>query len=242
MKRFKKALLMPWAGGDTSMAYTNKVLATNPIAYWPMAESSGSVAIDATGNGRNGAYTAVTLGVQGIGDGRTAASYNGTASFNNIYSASLAAAFSGAEGTIAVWLQYNGTINDGVTRRIFQLLVDNNNRIQFNKITDGRYGFTYAAGGTNKTIASGLITSAYTYWVLTWSASGDAAKAYVNGVQFGATQTGLGIWAGALSSTQTILMAGSTAPIELTNGFIAHAAVWSTALSGAQIASLAAVP
>lgn len=246
MKRLHKALLMPWAGGDSSMAYTNKVIAVAPanlIQYLVQAEPIGAtVALDSSGNARNGAYTAVTLGAAGIGDGRTAASFNGTTSLNNAFSASLQAAFNGSEGTMMIWLRYAGTVNDGVTRRIFQFLVDANNRCQFTKITDGRYGFTYAAGGTNKTIASGLLTASLTHWAMTWSASGDQMKAYVNGAQFGSTQTGLGVFAGSISATQTTIMAGSTGPIELTNGIAAHAAVWDTPLSAAQILTLATVP
>lgn len=226
----------------TNLAYTNKVLALSPIAYWPMAEASGSVALDASGNGRTGAYTAVTLGQAGIGDGRTAASFNGTTSFLNIYSASLAAAFSATAGTMALWLKYNGTVNDGVTRRVMQLRVDANNRIFFAKITDGRYGFDYIAGGTTSAVTTGALTSNYTHWALTWDKGADQVKAYVNGVQLGTTQTGLGIFAGSLSATECTVMAGNTTPIELTNGVGAHAALWTTALSGAQIATLAVVP
>jgi hypothetical protein len=40
-----------WAG-----PYSSAVLADSPFAYWRLDETSGSVAVDASGNGRNGAY------------------------------------------------------------------------------------------------------------------------------------------------------------------------------------------
>ncbi len=50
--------------------YFRKVLSHRPIAYWPLWEASGSVAFDLAGNALHGAYTGVTLGQVGVGDGR----------------------------------------------------------------------------------------------------------------------------------------------------------------------------
>src|SRR5689334_16044703 len=46
-------------------AYTNAVLADNPVAYYRMNESSGTLAVDSIA-GQNGTYFGgVTLGIQG---------------------------------------------------------------------------------------------------------------------------------------------------------------------------------
>ncbi len=60
-----------------------------PLAAWPLDEASGSVAYDATGNTRNGTYTAVTLAQPQIAPGgaETAALWNGTTSRCTIPSA-----------------------------------------------------------------------------------------------------------------------------------------------------------
>lgn len=42
MKSWQRALLLPWAGGADPLAYTNKVIALSPIAYWPLAEAAGA--------------------------------------------------------------------------------------------------------------------------------------------------------------------------------------------------------
>ena len=77
--------------------YIQKVLGIEPgnlIAYWPMSEPSGGIAINAEGTAaRNGAYTGVTLAQPGIGDGNTCPLFDGANDFNNVYSASLDAAF-----------------------------------------------------------------------------------------------------------------------------------------------------
>ena len=48
-------------------SYADLVLSDNPIGYWQLGESSGTTAIDASGNGGNGAYVGpVTLGQAGL--------------------------------------------------------------------------------------------------------------------------------------------------------------------------------
>lgn len=65
----------PGAGNN----YAAEVLADSPLAYWRLGEASGTTAADSTSNGRNGTYNGPTLGVPGaIGDGNTAASFDGT--------------------------------------------------------------------------------------------------------------------------------------------------------------------
>jgi hypothetical protein len=45
------------------MSYQSIILADNPVAYWPLDETSGTVAHDLSGNGYNGTYEGTyTLG------------------------------------------------------------------------------------------------------------------------------------------------------------------------------------
>ena len=230
----------------SDMAYTNKVIALSPIAYWPLAEASGTTIVDESGNGRNGAYTSVTLGQTGIGDGRTAASFNGTASFGNVFSASLAAALNNQEGSLALWIRASGAgvWTDGAQRRCVRLAVDaNNSLVIFKATTNNQLSWTYQAGGTSSTRSkAGVSSTAWLHVALTWSKSGDAVKAYFNGVQEGATLTGLGVWLGLLASSTTLIGATSQTPGGVWSGTLAHVAVWANVLSAAQIATLAVVP
>lgn len=228
-------------------SYRQRVLSVAPdarIAYWPMGEPSGAVAFD-TGVRFNGAYTAVALGQPGIGDGGACPSFDGAASFANIYSAGLSAVFGSAEGSALLWMKVSGVgvWTDGTTRRMLCLQVDGNNRVRFDRVTtNNRIDLAYSAGAVTKTVSiTGLSTTDWLCLALTWSKSADQMKAYMNGVQQGATQTGLGVWAGVLASTATVLGAANTTPANVWSGTLAHAALWARALSDAEVAELVRV-
>lgn len=229
-----------------ALAYSDKLLAIAPanlLAYWMLAEPSGSVATDSSGNARDGAYSNVTLGQTGVGDGRTAALFNGTSSVCNIYSAGLAGVFNGQEGTLALWFKGPGSwVND--FKQFTTLQVDGSNRIQCYRYiqTTNNIGFAYRAGAAQKDIAFlDVPISTYIHIALTWSKTANEFKGYMNGVQTGGTQTGLGTWVGSLGATATNLGAATNAPTLPCPGTLAHAALWSVPLSAGQIASLAVV-
>lgn len=57
--------------GGTSQ-YTTEVLADAPLLYWRLGESGGTVAVDSSGNGRNGTYVGTTIfGVRSLVEGDT---------------------------------------------------------------------------------------------------------------------------------------------------------------------------
>lgn len=238
-------LLTLWSRRRDVLAYTNAVKALSPIAYWPLAETSGTTATDESGNGRNGSYTAVTLGQPGIGDGRTAASFNGSASYCNIYSVGLWGAINGSEGTLALWSQVSGSgvWTDGTIREMTRLRPNSGGNIVIIRrtATNNQLEWFYQAGGTTKNVFLG--SQSATTWMhlaLTWSKSADQMKAYLNGVQVGSTQTGLGVWDSTLNATnQTIVGAATNTPTSIWSGSLAHVAIWTTPLSATQIVILA---
>lgn len=251
MKRFKKAMLMPWTNKVNYTQIVQQVAPANLLAYWIMGEASGTTALDSSGNGRMGAYTGVTLGNAGIGDGRTSAGFDGATSFNNIFSASLAAAFNGSEGTVTSWARVSGSAvwTSGVAHRIVVFQVDANNQVQLRRgSTNNTLQWVYNAGGTTESVTLGsLSTLNWMFLAWTWSASADQCKAYYKDdvtpfAQVGVTQTGLGIWAGTPAATTTQIGSLNTTPAQVWNGTLAHAAVWNTPLTSAQIATLAVVP
>jgi concanavalin A-like lectin/glucanase superfamily protein len=244
MKRLHKALLMPWTNKVNYTQIVQNTAAANLLAYWPMAESSGSVALDASGNARNGAYTGVTLGAAGIGDGRTSASFNGTTSFNNVYSASLAAAFNKDEGTAAAWCKVSGAgvWTDGVARFVLRLAADANNLVALVKQSgNNRFDCQYAGGGTFRLQSLTSAPVGYFHAAITWSVAANQVIVYFNGSAVG-SPLAIPTFTGALATTTTMIGAGSTTPAQIWSGSLAHAAVWNTPLSAAQIAALAVVP
>lgn len=77
---------------NPTTAYRDAVLATNPLSYWRLGESSGVTAVDEMGV-NDGTYTNTpTLGVAGLltGDSDTAVTLNGTTQYVNVpYAAAL---------------------------------------------------------------------------------------------------------------------------------------------------------
>lgn len=204
------------------------------------------ISIDSSKELNNGLYRNVTLGQPGIGDGLTAASYDGTTSFDNIYSAALNADFNNQEGTVAAWAKMSaaGVWTDGTQRSVVRLGADNNNFVIIDRsTTNNELRFRYTAGGTAIAVATTAFGGSLAWLSLacTWSKSGDAFKAYVNGLQVGTTQTGLGVWAGALGATVNNLGAGTTGPATPWSGLLAHAMLWNTPLTAAQALALATV-
>lgn len=191
------------------------------IAYWPLWEPSNSVDYDISGNGRNGAYTGVDLGYPGIGDGHTCPYFDGATDYVNVYSASLAAAFNGAEGTIIIWEKvYNAEVwADGLYHYFVHFYVNNNNRVCFYKSTDNYQYCTYYVGGVSKVfqIVGGTPTT-FNCLGMTWSASNDRARAFYNGLQNGSSGTGLGTWAGV--PTLTVVGAYNTTPLYPWYGYL----------------------
>jgi len=232
-----------YSGAVTMKAYIDKVLGYSPIAYWPLYEASGSVATCVVDSNQNGAYTGVDLGQTGIGDGLTCPYFDGSSDYVNIYTTTFRDAFDGAEGTFAVWAKvYDSSVwTDGAYDFIAGLRVDANNYIWLaNYSSPNNFMLArYVAGGTSKAYwAGGHSDTGWMHWAMTWSASADELKVYKNGSQIGVTYTGLGVWAGNLSSTQTVIGAWTTAPANPGHFYIAHAAVWDTPLNATQIADL----
>lgn len=223
------------------LPYRDRVLQTQPaslLAYWLLGEASGTTITDRSGNGRTGTYTGVDLGQAGIGDGGTTPFFDGVNDYGNVQGASLAAAFNGAAGTIAVWVNAQTFWADSVARRIWQLQADASNSVILLKTSTNNLQWFYTAGGTAKsvTLSGAAFLDRFYHFALTWDKAADQMKAYIDGIQTGATQTGLGTWAG--TPTLNILGASSTVPAGPWKGKLAHAAVWSVAHTPAEIARL----
>jgi hypothetical protein len=212
-------------------------------------EKSGAVAYDLVSGrvagAQNGAHTGVTLGADGIGDGRACPFYDGANDLTNVYTATFAAAFNAAEGTAMMWAKVvnAGVWTDGAARRSIQMRADISNRISIEKAAaNNEINFVYIAGGTSEVVAIQPITDTdWMHLALTWSKSAGAngeMRAYYNGTQTGATQTALGVWAGALNATVTSLGAGGTGPWNVWNGWVAHGAVWDRPVSADEVQQL----
>lgn len=236
-----------FGGHDPTLRYRKKLIAVAPanlIGYWPMDELAGTVAIDRSTQLNNGAYTGVTLVQTGIGDGRTCPLFDGSADFNNIYSVAFAADFSGAAGTAMVWgkVLNVGIWTDSSYDELFRISAGATDEVLLRKTNTNNLYWRFTGSSTPKSVsmASGSPVTWF-HMAITWSAAADQVIAYFNGSQTGATQTGLGAWSAALTSTQCCVGAYNTTPSQVWNGYLAHAALWNAVLTPAQISMLATV-
>ncbi len=219
--------------------YFKRVMALGPIGYWPLWDQSGTTAQDISGNGFDGANSAVALGAPGIGDGRTASSYDGLTSVTVVASAGLSAAFDGSLLSIMVFLRVSGAgvWTDGDTRHSVLFQADGANFVSVNKNTNNNQAQAwYNAGGVFKAIPFNTSTVSYINFILTASdnTNDDELKLYVNGAQTGATVTGLGTWAGN-PTTATIGRGGIASWFD---GDEAHVALWDRVLTPAEALSI----
>ena len=145
------------------------------------------------------------------------------------------------EGTLFIWYKpESGVLSDGITRNLFAIAADaGGNFIWMRKMGSAdTFNLTYRAATTDKSVTFTNALAGWNNLALTWSKAADEMKAYLNGVQVGSTQTGLGTWSGALFSTLCTVGAQTTTPTFIWSGWLAHAAVWNTPLTPTQISSL----
>ena len=212
-------------GGDDGGNWRTRLLASlGLIEYWPLTANANGAK-----NGINGAATAVTFDANG-------ALFDGASSFINLYSAGLAAAFSGPAGTAMLQAKVAnaGVWADGVERYLLRLYVDGNNSIAFVKSAAANTFFgAYKAGGVTEQINDVSVPTGYfTPWI-TWDKNAGVdgeVKMYFGNTQTGLTQTTLGVWAGALVDVRTCIGAAITTPGNIHNGWIRNCALWNRAI------------
>ena len=213
-------------------SYPSFILSTNPIAYWPLNDLSGSTAIDLVA-AHNGTYTGVDLAQ--AQDPFVCPYFDGANDHGNVYSAWLntAKAFL-SEGSIMIWAKvYDAGAWTAAQMRMFSILTAVSRDGAHFVRNANAIAFTHVLGTVSKSVTlSGLSTLAWMQLAISWSDSGDTMKAYYNGAQTGATQTGLGTQtADALANAYCTIGAYNTTPANIWNGWLAHAAIWDTPLS-----------
>lgn len=67
------------AAAESRASYSATVLADTPSAYWRLGETTGNIAFDSSGNGRDAIYSGPALGQSGalVGDSNSSALFNG---------------------------------------------------------------------------------------------------------------------------------------------------------------------
>lgn len=206
--------------------YTPAVLASSPLVWYRLGDTSGSNAHDSSGNAHTGAYNGgFTLNQVGaIGDGDGAVLLNGSSGF--ISGPNLnAAVFS-----IEAWIFPTVANNYAIASEPFDF---SNSNLPFYLFVDGSgntvLGFRVAGTPTNLTYAAAPTISTWTHVVGTYD--GANLKLYFNGAIV-KTQSATG---NPSSSTSTIAI-GHAADFSLWfTGVIDDVSIYAHALTGAEV-------
>ena len=234
----------------TRRRYAPKVLSVeraNLLAYWPLWEPAGSVAVNLEGTAaRNGTYSSVTLGQPGIGDRRTCPLFNGTSGHVDIYSDSFRDAFDGDLYSVLIWIKvFDSSVWSDNYRNFYLLGADAapvENRVRASiESTDNQYECLREANNSQRRRQVPNTTLDWFNSVHTVDDGGDEIKTYLNGVQQGVTSAASGNWVGSLINTATYIGSGPDGDGELMHGWLAHMAVWNKVLTQAQITYLSKI-
>lgn len=213
------------------MTYSSEVLADSPSSSYRLGETSGTVASDSSGNGRNGAYIGTfTLGATGLltGDSDTALSLAGSGGATVTYdSAWLSSLTFSAEawfkptsvsGTQTVFSRYAAA---GFSGSRWTIRLDNSDLT------------LYTFNGTsynNITIATGLTTGVRHHVVFTFDGSSAAYVVYLDG---SLAISGVS----PMNSVNSDLFIGHSHATEYFNGIIDEVAYYPTVLSSTRVAA-----
>lgn len=225
--------------------YYEKVLFHRPIAYWPLWEATDAVAYELINSAQNGAHVGVTLGQEGIGDGRTCPYYDGALDTTNIYSLTFANAFNGNEGSVIVWAKVRSSTvwADAAERRGFQVAADASNYVILRKnAAANQLAFLYRAGaGVLRSVNITTTSVSWMAWGMTWSVTNNQTYFFFNGVQQGPVQAASGVWAGLPAVGQCAIGSGPIGPVNVWDGFMAHGAVYNYPLPPSAMVALAMI-
>jgi hypothetical protein len=205
-----------------TLTYQQKMQALNPRALWPLAESAlNSTIFD---QGASALHGTAQMGVLLTGNNRYY--FHVGSIWGNIYSAGLNTKFNGHENGIIVRAKVRDVSTfwtDGLSHRCFVLAPDATNSTTIRKDAADPTHVTYRRWGNSVSSVVATDHSADANWMtlgISVSEAADQFKAFYNGAQDGATQTGLGVYAGALSSSQCVIGATDTTGGNVWDGWL----------------------
>lgn len=215
------------------MSYATAVLALSPTQFLQLQEASGATATDASGNGNHGTYGAGASYQQASLLSGEPSDYSiavgGTTGINS----SLNPFAAGASQTWAGWAVRSSTAADhtlmssgGVVHGADLYANSGSESVTFESNTS-QVGVTWAAALP--------VAGTPFHWALVYKDATRNAEFFVNGISLGAQTEGFGYFTPDPGGTQEW---GAWSGAQRWPGRISHVAVWSVALTSAQILDL----
>ena len=220
----------------TFVTYAATIAVDTPTIFWRLGESSGTTAVDASGNTHNGTYaaTGVTLGATGalVNDTDTAVTLDGLTGAVQETSGAGAPVGSSAR-SLEIWFKTTTTtaqplFNYGTAGALSQFAVYlAGNQVQVKDGTDPLLSVT---------AASSLADGAWHHLVVTYDGATSVAV-YVDGAAVGSAQTTTGVLATVLDVTGLEVGRDNAGTPVFFNGTLDEAAIYSAALTPARVAA-----
>jgi hypothetical protein len=215
------------------------------LIQWPIQDLPPSTTALAKYDGAfdssyDGTHTGVTLGQPFGGNIPYAGSYDGNNDYTDIYSAALNSIWTGSAGSVIGFVQMNGAgvWTDGINRSILTIRGTNSavDTLQIQKTsTNNQLLFQFRANSVNKFTFFSTSTIECFMYAMTWDTTADELIYYINKAPI-TTDTSIGTWVNALSTTECIIGALNTGAGQPHHGLLTTTLVHPTrALSGGEI-------
>lgn len=227
-----------WISGSSSSTYEIAVIETSGlVGYWPLSETSGTVAYDLSGNGNNGTYNGgytqgETLAPSGFGT--TGVHFNGSSGY-----VSVPDPFSGGAFTLEIWGQADAIPGAGYWMDLFSLGTTGGSGGVGMQISSASGGSTNGFTGVFPDVegfASGYILTDTTnlhHYVFTYD-GGTTARMYVDGTQTSDSPITVGT-PHSYTSPGAIGYRFMSGYASYWEGVLAHAAAYNVVLTAAQV-------
>jgi Concanavalin A-like lectin/glucanases superfamily len=216
------------------VSYESVCLADSPAFLWPLNETSGTTAADATGNGHTGTYTGgytLNSAAGPISGGGNAVLLNGSSGYiASSYNPSLSAV------SLECWVNFNGLSQGGNNSRFIanDHVNNDNNGFDCNQENDegGVIVVSFGNGTSHQQIATSTVppSTGWFYFVTTWD--GTTINIYEN-----ASNIGSHAFSGSLTSGSANVAAGYNPAYsgDYLHGLMAWVAVYPSALTSTQV-------
>lgn len=186
--RTKLASIIVLSPPHTQQRYDHFVLDNQPVAYWRLGETEGTTAIDETGNGNDGIYSAgVTQGIDGalLGGGDTAAAFPLAAHTESV-TATIGEIEHSAAWTVESWVRPQEP-SDGNSSSHRTMMATSKFRFQYSpsaSISSARFLIQpFKSDGTNLFLSDPTIRTEANniWWHVVATYDGSSLRLYVNG-------------------------------------------------------------
>ncbi len=224
-------------------AFSSQVLANQPVGYWRLGETSGTIATNLGSLGTDGNYSGPTLGVTGAIAGNTAANFDGVNDSVNLGTFDV----NGTGLTMTAW--FNADDFDTHDQRLIsKALSTGSNQAQDHwwMLSTMQSGSDYVlrlrvqAGGTTDTLiasSGALSANQWNFAAATYDQTTGSMQLYLNGTLVGSKTHSTG---GAVNTdpTQTVMIGANPNGYGYFDGRIDEVAVFDKAISQSQLQAI----